>query len=367
MPYAPVTCRPTTALAVLFALILQVGVCLAQAPAEGTSPPPSPEETLLVGVTSMPPYARREDDGTWQGLAVNVWRTAAEEAGLSYRLVEVPGDTLTSRLASGELDAALPVVADPALTREVSYAFPFYTATLGIAEKRQSAVLKTALRLWSVEFGRIILYLSGLLLVIGTIIWLLERTSNEEQFHRSPLKGLGDGFWWAGVTLTTIGYGDKAPRTFFGRAVAMLWMLIGLAVSATLTAAVVSAMDLSGEGSTLSNIGGRSVGAAEGTGAYAYLEGQGLDVRGLPSLEAGLRAVEEGELDLFVHNAPPLKVAASEMNLNLKITTTSADPEPVTIAVPEGSPLERTLDAAIIERTTAPGWWDQVRKWVPEE
>nr|WP_305889088.1 transporter substrate-binding domain-containing protein [Parvularcula maris] len=339
----------------------------AQPPAEGEGPAAPPGDVLTVGVVSNPPYARREDDGTWQGLAVNVWRTAAEEAGLSYSLTEVPRGELTARVASGELDAGLPAVADPTMAAEVDYSFPFYTATLGIAEQRQSAVVKTALRLWSVEFGRIILYLSGLLLVIGAIIWLLERSSNGDQFHRSPLKGLGDGFWWAGVTLTTIGYGDKAPRSFLGRAVAMLWMLIGLAVSATLTAAVVSAMDLSSEGSTLSNVGDRSIGAAEGTGAYAYLDARGLDVRAMPSLEAGLRAVEEGELDLFVHNAPPLRVKANDMNLNLRINTTKADPEPVTIVLPKDSPIEETLDAAIIKRTTAPGWWDQVRKWMPEE
>jgi ABC-type amino acid transport substrate-binding protein len=360
MPYAPVTCRLIAALAALFAL------AHAQPPATGEEAAAPPTETLRVGVVSDPPYARLEDDGTWQGLAVNVWRTAAEDAGLSYSFAEVPREELASLVAMGELDAGLPAIADPSMVGEVDYSFPFYTATLGIAEQRQSAVVKTALRLWSVEFGRIILYLSGLLFVIGAIIWLLERAENGDQFHKSPVKGLGDGFWWAGVTLTTIGYGDKAPRTFAGRAVAMLWMLIGLAVSATLTAAVVSAMDLSGEGSTLSNIGEKTIGAASGTGAYAYLDGKGFDVQSYDGLEAGLRAVKEGEIDLFVHNAPALRVAAEDMNLNLKITTTDADPEPVSIVLPEGSPIEEILDAAIIERTSAPGWWDQVRKWVPE-
>ena len=42
------------------------------------------------------------------------------------------------------------------------------------------------------------------------------------------------------MTLTTIGYGDKSPKTLLGRVVAMLWMLTGLAVSAALTAAVVT-------------------------------------------------------------------------------------------------------------------------------
>jgi ABC-type amino acid transport substrate-binding protein len=325
------------------------------------------DRVLRVGVAERPPYARREGDGSWQGLAVNIWRTAAEDEGLRYEFVETDAERLIAAVASGELDAALPVVADPSFTGEVDYAFPFYTATLGVAERRESTIIKTVTKLASLQFLSIILYLSGLLLVVGAIIWLLERHGNEEQFNRSPVKGLGDGFWWAGVTLTTIGYGDKAPRTFAGRTVAMLWMLIGLAVSATLTAAVVSAMDLSPSGSTLSDIGDRSVGAVRETGALSYLEARGIEVEPLASLDQGLRAVEEGELDLLVHNAPSLRTKARDMNLNLRITTTSADPEPVTIALQEGSPWEEQIDAAIIRRTAAPGWWDQVQKWVPQE
>ncbi len=92
------------------------------------------------------------------------------------------------------------------------------------------------------RFWKIALALSVLLLIVGTIIYFVERGSNEDHFggDRSFAKGIGSGFWWAGVTMTTIGYGDKAPVTFVGRALALIWMLIAMAVTAVLTASLVS-------------------------------------------------------------------------------------------------------------------------------
>ncbi len=47
-----------------------------------------------------------------------------------------------------------------------------------------------------------------------------------------------DGAWWVLVTQTTVGYGDFAPETFWGRATAELVMWTGILAVAILTAAL---------------------------------------------------------------------------------------------------------------------------------
>jgi voltage-gated potassium channel len=68
------------------------------------------------------------------------------------------------------------------------------------------------------------------LLLAGVALHLLERTEQPERFGSLPL-----AMWWAVTTLSTTGYGDVVPVTFFGRMVAAAVMVCGLAVFGLLT------------------------------------------------------------------------------------------------------------------------------------
>ncbi|MDN5846261.1 MAG: potassium channel family protein [Candidatus Nitrosocosmicus sp.] len=51
--------------------------------------------------------------------------------------------------------------------------------------------------------------------------------------HNAPdsrITNLGDSFWWAVVTVTTVGYGDTYPVTSEGRVIATVIMVIGIAI-----------------------------------------------------------------------------------------------------------------------------------------
>jgi voltage-gated potassium channel len=56
----------------------------------------------------------------------------------------------------------------------------------------------------------------------GLIIYTIEVDRNPE------LNSLGDGLWWALVTLTTVGFGDIAPVSGVGRIIGGILMLIGM-------------------------------------------------------------------------------------------------------------------------------------------
>ena len=64
----------------------------------------------------------------------------------------------------------------------------------------------------------------------GGVLSLLEGESVHGKFF--------EGIWWAIVTVTTVGYGDIAPTTIWGRIVGVALMITGLGVISTLAAAV---------------------------------------------------------------------------------------------------------------------------------
>ena len=53
---------------------------------------------------------------------------------------------------------------------------------------------------------------------------------------------IGLAYWWAVVTVTTVGYGDVVPESTGGRLVATLLMLTGLGLIPTLTSVVVATL-----------------------------------------------------------------------------------------------------------------------------
>jgi voltage-gated potassium channel len=76
-----------------------------------------------------------------------------------------------------------------------------------------------------------------LLVFISAVgVTYLERPTNNQFDH------LGSGLWWAVVTMTTCGYGDKVPVTAGGRLIATVVMISGVVLLSVFTAAVSSSI-----------------------------------------------------------------------------------------------------------------------------
>ena len=85
---------------------------------------------------------------------------------------------------------------------------------------RELASLLEALRATRTKITVFMMIVLTLVLIMGTAMYVVE--GEEAGFTSIPR-----GIYWAIVTVTTVGYGDIAPRTVFGQVIAAIAMLLG--------------------------------------------------------------------------------------------------------------------------------------------
>ncbi len=77
------------------------------------------------------------------------------------------------------------------------------------------------------EVGLLILFLSVGISIFSVLIYFVERENEESELQTIPV-----GWWWATITMTTVGYGDTYPITLAGKLIATLCIICGLLVVA---------------------------------------------------------------------------------------------------------------------------------------
>ena len=93
--------------------------------------------------------------------------------------------------------------------------------------------------LWRTNIPKLALLLLGMMLVGGISVGVIEYTKGARD---DDFTSMADAVWWALVTMTTVGYGDKVPDTGWGRIVAGVLIFSGMACVSILTATIASVL-----------------------------------------------------------------------------------------------------------------------------
>ena len=97
----------------------------------------------------------------------------------------------------------------------------------------EAQMLGRALRASARRIGVFLFFVVMAQVVLGDLMVAIESRHPETQFHT-----VGQGVYWAIVTMTTVGYGDFVPQTELGRLLAAVVMLLGFGIIAIPTGIV---------------------------------------------------------------------------------------------------------------------------------
>jgi ABC-type amino acid transport substrate-binding protein len=350
-------------LALVSLLCLVCNACFAQTP-KLRSP-------LIIATKEAPPFAMKGADGKWHGIGIELWQDMAARLKLNYTFKEMPLEQLLAGMTNGSLDAAIAAISVTANRESVmDFTQPYYTTGLCIAVATHDIApwLGVLKRLLSWQFLTIVSLLTLLLLGVGFLVWLFERRANAEQFGGKPWTGIGSGFWWSAVTMTTVGYGDKAPRTLGGRIVGLIWMFAAIIIISSFTAAITSALTVGQLGSSIrgpSDLPNVRVAGVTGSTGEFYLKHNHISFISFSDAATAMKALADKKVEAVVYDAPILQYLAKE-NYPGKIMVLPHTfvRQDYAIALPQGSSLREPLDLALEGEIHAPAWQDLLYRYL---
>jgi ABC-type amino acid transport substrate-binding protein len=250
----------------------------------------------------------------------------------------------------------------------MDFSHPITSSGLGVAVRGgQTAGWLAVMRaLVSPAFLKVIATLALLLFVVGFLVWLLEHKSNPDQFGGTRRQGIFSGFWWAMVTMTTVGYGDTAPRTVGGRIIGLFWMLAALVVVSFFTASITSALtvgQLTDRIRDASDLSGMPVASVPGSTSATWLGWQKLDYRKAQDVDSALADLAAGRVDAVVYDEPLLRWDIQQrFRGKLQVLPLVLERQDYAFALPAGSRLRKSIDTSLLQRINAPDWPARLKK-----
>lgn len=311
---------------------------------------------LRVGVVLAPPFVEKNKGGALQGVAIDLWRDIARDLGWEWHAKVYELEELLAAVLDGKVDVGVSALSiTPEREGVMDFSQPFYYTGLGIAVPAKHSLERTVVKLVGRFFSvKVMLYVGSLLvllLLVGAVVWVLERRCNPEGF-RPGRKGIGDGMWWSAVTMTSVGYGDAAPKTLAGRAVALVWMFASVALLASFTAGITSLLTVESMGGSVVGVDDlhkARTGVVADSAADEELATSHIGVVRYLDLEEGLAALTGGDLDAFVDDQPLLQYRQHHgFSASIRILPGFFDPQLYGFAFPRGSELRKSVNVTLL-------------------
>lgn len=355
-----------SAFVLALALACALGAATAASGQEAAPPAAAAPRPVRVGVTGFPPLVIPAEDRP-AGFDVELWEAIAGDLELKTEYVVV--DTLAALLAkveAGEVDVALAgVTIDAKREERLDFSHQYLRSGLSILVPAASVTGSSASLSALFTTDAVPWLLGGLafVLVSALLCWWSEQ-GNEESFADTFVPGYFEALYWTVVTMSTVGYGDYAPRRWLGRVVAVFVIFTGIGLFGTLVAKGASMLTISemqqGSIQSAHDLRGRRVATVAGSTSADVLRTLGAKVVATPRIEEAYRALDDGAVEAVVYDWPTLNHYATGPGGDRVVLVGGRFAEQYYgVVFPDGSELREPVNRALL-RLRASGAYQQL-------
>jgi len=331
----------------------------------------SKDGKLRVATRLIKPFVY-EQQGQLTGFSVELWQEIAKQMNVQSEFIVMPTikellDAVKSNNAALGI-AAISITADREV--ELDFSQPMFDAGLQILIPVQGGrgglVGAIIANLFSTTVLLYVLAVAFILLLMAHLVWFFERRNATGMLtHRGYFPGIFETCWWAASTLAT--QADQMPRAALARIIAVIWMFMSVVFIAYFTAAVTSSLTLQqlrGDINGPEDLPGKRVASIKGSTSVEYLRQHSVDPVEFAKIEEAYQALQDGQVDAVVYDAPVLLFyAAHEGKGKLQTVGAIFRKENYGIVFPSNSRNRKPVNEALL-KLKENGTYDQLfKKW----
>jgi polar amino acid transport system substrate-binding protein len=203
-------------------------------------------DSLRVGYAGSAPFVIEGEEP--DGVIIDIWDEIAFSLKQSFKYIEYPSiDSGIEAVLNNDIDVLIgPITINSSRANIISFSQPYFDTELAIlAPLMEPTIWDRISPFISTTFLYAVIGLLVILSIVGFLFWLVEGRKSEQDYGKGPIRGIGSGVWLAVVTMTTVGYGDYAPRTAAGRFIMGSWMVISLILATSFVAGIATTFSMS--------------------------------------------------------------------------------------------------------------------------
>ncbi len=319
------------------------------------------QEKIIIGLTEAPPFVMK-NGADFSGLSIESWKLVNKQLDTEYEFREFSNlESLLQAVEQGSVDLSInPITVTDQRMQRMDFSQPYFISYTGIARQSGSSVWRYLSNIFSWNFFSAILILVGVIFIFGLLVWIFERKKNKEEFGPGA-KGIVQGFWWSAVTMTTVGYGDKSPRTFGGRFIGFIWMFMAIIMISTLTAGIASSLtvqNIQDDIASVQDLERFNVYTVKSSSAQELLDQYGINSSKISSADEGLEALLENDKNVLVYDKPILSYRIEEKGLEeeLAVLENTLKKDYYSYSFPDNSDLLDKINPILIGTLKSMEW-----------